>query len=63
VPSVVLARLRSGELFVIQSPQFHAISSGLISAEEVAAILSQHPKDPTFKYRASSGYHVLYDVA
>jgi hypothetical protein len=63
-PSVVLARLRAGELFKIRSPQFHAIATTLISEEEMRALLDNHPKDPTFVYKVSTtGYHVLYDVA
>jgi len=62
-PSVVLARLRAGELFTIRSPQFHAFSSGLISPEEMAELLDRHPKKPRLRYKVSTtGYHVLYAV-
>lgn len=62
-PSVVLARLRAGELFTIPSPQFHAISLGLVTLEEMAELLGRHPKGPFLKHRISTtGYHVLYAI-
>ena len=62
-PSVVLARLRAGELFTIRSPQFHAIALGLISPEEITGLLERHPQTPPILYMVSTtGYHVLYDV-
>ena len=62
-PSVVLARGRAGEMFMMRPPQFHAISTALISSEEMAALLDQHPKRPRFRYRlATRGYHLLHAV-
>jgi len=59
-PATVIKRLRAGELFTMDSPQFHAISVGLVTPEEMAALLDQHPKGPFFKYGlTTTGYHVL----
>ena len=59
-PSVVLARLRSGELFVMPYPNFHAISVDLVNAEEMNALLERLPKSDFLKYGlATTGYHVL----
>jgi hypothetical protein len=62
-PTVVLGRLRAGELFAIRRPQFYAISSELISQDEMITLLDRYPKAPRLQYKLSTtGYHVLYAV-
>jgi hypothetical protein len=59
-PGNVLARLRAGELFTMGPPQFHAIAAGLVTPEEMAGLLDQHPKGPFLRYGlTTTGYHLL----
>ena len=60
VPSVIVERLRAGELFTMPYPNFHAISAALVGVEEMAELLDRWPRSQFLQYRlATAGYHVL----
>lgn len=60
----VLSRLRSGELLDLWYPTFHAISTSLIDAAEVEALMNQRTASLAtrdLRYEKSPrGYHLLY---
>jgi hypothetical protein len=59
-PAVLLGRLRAGELFVMPSPNFHAISVDLVKPDEVNALLEHFPKSQFFRSGvATTGHHIL----
>jgi hypothetical protein len=59
-PSVIIQRLRAGELFTMPYPNFHAISAKLVKVEEMADLLDRLPRSQFLQYRlATAGYHIL----
>jgi hypothetical protein len=62
--SVIVDRLRAGELFMMPWPNFHAISADLVSVEEMHSLLEKLPRRKPFKYGfATSGYHMMWHLA
>jgi hypothetical protein len=59
-PSALLKRLRSGDLFKMPYPNFHAISADLVKPDEMNELLARLPKGDFFKYGlVTTGYHIL----
>lgn len=59
-PDAVVERTRHGELFTMAFPNFNAISTQLMGAEEMNALLQRTPKSKFLDYRlAIGGYHIL----
>ena len=61
-PSLVLKRLRSGELLKLPKPIYHAISTSLIDTNEIVALIDEHKPEPRPRYRLAPGYHVLNNI-
>lgn len=62
-PAAILDRLRTGDLFELPNPIFHAISVGLINRSEIVALMKSRPCSPRLEYKVAPGYHVLMDIA
>jgi hypothetical protein len=61
--SIVLKRLRDGQLISLPHPIFYAISTKVISVEEVAEIRRRYVGSPRIEYKLAPGYHLFMDVA
>ncbi len=61
-PTRVLERLRSGKLFQLPRPIFHAISTSLIEQSEIDSLIEQHQPKLDPKYRMAPGYHIFGSI-
>jgi hypothetical protein len=59
-PTVIVERLRAGELFMMGYPNFHAISVDLVSPDAMNALWDSLPRSKYLKRElTASGYHIL----
>ncbi|MCI5166899.1 MAG: hypothetical protein D3903_12605 [Candidatus Electrothrix sp. GM3_4] len=59
----LLSRLRSGEIFTIGYPHYHAISVNIVSSSEMINLLSRYERSEFLNYDLSTaGYHQLWII-
>lgn len=58
-PAALVTSLRSGELLALPRPVLHAISTSLVTLQEVQAILAAHAPEVDPAYRLAPGYHLF----